>query len=103
MNVVFLKSKTFLAQEVENALKKRRDIQLITTAIPEHIPWENVPLVFEQIKPFLPALVISINNAGTDFPGPLTYLIVSSGSFQCNWFLDDPFTKTFFTIAKCPP
>jgi hypothetical protein len=50
MNVVFLKSKTFLAQEVENALKKRRDIQLITTAIPEHIPSETCAIGFRTDK-----------------------------------------------------
>jgi spore maturation protein CgeB len=96
MNVVFLKSKTFLALEVENALKNRTGIQLVSTAIPEHIPPEGVGLVFEQIKPFLPALVISINNAGTDFQGALGGLIESSGSYQCNWFLDDPFYEDIF-------
>jgi spore maturation protein CgeB len=100
MNVVFLKSKTFLAQEVENALKKRRDIQLITTAIPEQIPSEHAPSVFGQIKPFLPALVISINNAGTDFKGTLGGLIESSGSYHCNWFLDDPFYEDTFYNRK---
>lgn len=102
MNVVFLKSKTFLAREVENALKKRTDARLLVTDVPEHIPPENVPSVFERIKPFLPALVISINNAGTDFQGALGDLIESSGSFQCNWFLDDPFYEDIFFKRRAP-
>jgi len=102
MNVLFLKSKTFLAREVENALKKRVDIRPVITAIPEHLPPESVPSVFEQIKQYLPALVISINNAGTDFQGALCDLIASSGSFLCNWFLDDPFYEDIFCKRQTP-
>jgi Uncharacterized protein conserved in bacteria len=102
MNVLFLKSKTFLAQEVENALKKRNGIRPIITVLPENIPPENVASVFEQIKQYLPALVISINNAGTDFSGTLFDLIASSGSYLCNWFLDDPFYEDIFFKRQTP-
>ena len=102
MNVVFFKSKTFCAQELENALKKRTGLNLLITAIPERIPPEATASVFDQIKHYLPAIVISINNAGYDFQGVLSDLIASSGSYQCNWFLDDPFYEDIFHNRRMP-
>lgn len=96
MNVIFLKSKTFLAQEVENALKKRGDINLLVAALPERIPAQSAQSVFEHIKNRLPALVISINDAGSDLQGKLSDLLTANGSLLCNWYLDDPFYEEIF-------
>ena len=57
MNVVFFKSKTFYAQELENSLKKRTGINLLITAIPKHIPGEAASSAFDLIKHYLPAIV----------------------------------------------
>jgi spore maturation protein CgeB len=102
MNVIFLKSKTFLAQEMENALKKRKDINLLITNIPEKIPSESAASVVEQMGNYLPAIVISINNAGYDLQGALSDLFASGGSYQCNWFLDDPFYEDIFYNSRTP-
>jgi hypothetical protein len=57
MNVVFFKSKTFCAQELENSLKKRTGLNLLITAIPDYISGEAASSVFDQIKHYLPAIV----------------------------------------------
>ena len=100
MNVIFFKSKTFLAREVENALRKRGDINLLVAALPERLPPHAAQSVFEQIKNRLPALVISINDAGTDLQGNLGDLLTASGSLLCNWYLDDPFYEEIFYNRK---
>jgi spore maturation protein CgeB len=100
MNVIFFKSKTFLAREVENALKKRGDINLVVAALPERIPPHVAQSVFEQLKNRLPALIISINDAGSDLQGNLSDLLSASGSLLCNWYLDDPFYEEIFYNRK---
>ena len=102
MNVIFFKSHTFCAKEIENALKNRKNIKLIISAIPEKIPAEAAHQVFDQIKSYMPAIVISVNNAGYDYQGTLSDLIASSGSFQCNWFVDDPFYEDIFYNRRLP-
>jgi spore maturation protein CgeB len=102
MNVVFFKSKTFCAQEVENALKKRRGINLLISSIPPQISPQAAQSVFDQLKSHVPAIIISINNAGYDLQGALSDLIVSSGSYQCNWFTDDPFYEDIFYNRRLP-
>ena len=102
MNVVFFKSNTFLAQELENALKKRNDLNLLITSIPEKIPQQAAHSVIDQIKSHLPAVVISINNAGYDVQGALCDLLSSAGCYQCNWFLDDPFYEDIFFNRRMP-
>jgi spore maturation protein CgeB len=96
MNVVFFKSKTFLAQEMENSLKKRKDLNLLITNIPEKIPAQAAHSVLDQIKGHLPAIIISINDAGYDLQGTLSELLSAAGCYQCNWFLDDPFYERIF-------
>jgi spore maturation protein CgeB len=98
MNVVFLKSKTFCALEVENALKKRsgKDINLLIVAIPDKVPSQTAPSIFDRLRSHLPAIVISINNTGYDLDGCLSDLFMSAGVYQCNWFLDDPFYEDIF-------
>jgi spore maturation protein CgeB len=91
MRLIYLQSKTFLAREIENALRKRPDLQPAIVSLPPAIAPEASPEIFEQIRQFLPALVLSINNAGYDDAGKLSDLIASSGSYQLNWFTDDPF------------
>lgn len=56
MNVLFLKSKTFLAREVENALKKRVDIRPVITAIPEHLPRKAFPRFLNKSNSIFPPL-----------------------------------------------
>jgi spore maturation protein CgeB len=104
MNVVFLKSKTFLAREIENALKKRSaiDVKLLVAAIPDEFPSQAAHSIFDQIRHHLPAIVISINNTGYDLQGALSDLLISSGSYQCNWFLDDPFYEDIFLRRRIP-
>ena len=43
-----------------------------------------------------------MNNARTDFQGALCDLIASSGSFLCNWFLDNPFYEDIFCKRQTP-
>ncbi len=102
MNVVFFKSTTFLAREVENALKKREDINLLVASIPEKIPPQAAPSIIDRIAGHLPAAVISINNAGYDLQGALSDLLSSSGSYLCNWFIDDPLYEEIMFNRKTP-
>jgi spore maturation protein CgeB len=102
MNVVFFKSQTFLAKEIENALKKRTDINLLVAAIPDKIPSQAAHSIFNQIHHYLPAVIISINNTGYDLDGTLGDLLNANGSFQCNWFLDDPFYEDIFYKRRMP-
>ncbi len=102
MNVVFLKSKTFLARELENALEKRTDHNLLVVDIPQKIPSETAPGVIDQIKSRLPALVFSINDAGYDLNGVLSDELAATGCYQCNWFLDDPFYEDIFFNRRMP-
>jgi spore maturation protein CgeB len=102
MNVVFFKSKTFLARELENALRKRNDIRLLVSAIPEKIPPQAAQSVVDQLSNHLPAIVISINDAGYDLQGVLSDLLSSAGCYQCNWYLDDPFYEAIFFNRRLP-
>jgi spore maturation protein CgeB len=87
---------------VENALKKRHDINLLISSIPPQIPPQAAQSVFDQVKSHLPAIIISINNAGYDLQGALSDLLADSGSYQCNWFIDDPFYEDIFYSRRLP-
>ncbi len=103
MNILFLKSKTFLAEEIPNALSRLRGMSVTVITTPEKIAGESVDSVFQQLKPYLPALVISINNAGYDFGGHLAKLLTEAGSYLANWYTDDPFYETIFYGARVHP
>jgi spore maturation protein CgeB len=90
LNVIFFNSKTFLNKEVLGALRRRTDIHTLAVDIPVAPPVQSVNEVFEQLRPFLPAVVISLNEAGYDQAGVLSSLLSRTGSFQANWYYDDP-------------
>ena len=97
MNIVFLNSPNFLARELNSALRRRSDVRLIAVELPYHINDAAAPLVFDQIKQYLPALVVSLNGGGYDYNGKLSELILATGSYQVNWYYDDPrFDEMFF-------
>jgi spore maturation protein CgeB len=102
MNVVYFKSKTFLARELENALTKRNDLNLLVVAIPDKIPSEAAPSIIDRIKGHLPAIVLSVNDAGYDAQGVLSDGLAAAGCYQCNWYLDDPFYETLFFYRRMP-
>jgi spore maturation protein CgeB len=54
------------------------------------------------LRRHLPAIVISINNAGYDLAGGLSDLLASQGAYQCNWFVDDPFYEDIFCNRRMP-
>jgi hypothetical protein len=76
LNILFIKSHTFLTLEVENALRKRTDITTITLQLPQYPSPSSVPTILERVIPFLPAIVISINMAGFDYEGMLPKLLI---------------------------
>jgi spore maturation protein CgeB len=96
LNVVFFNSKTFLTKEVLAALKQRQDIHTLCVDIPVLPPPGAVQQVFEQLRPFLPAVVISLNDAGFDQAGELGSLIAKTGSYVLNWYYDDPLYEHIF-------
>jgi len=71
MNCVFFNSKTFSTREILNALKMKKDIKCINTVIPFQPPTELCETIFSQLKPFLLAIILSINDVGYDFNGKL--------------------------------
>ncbi|MBD3322625.1 MAG: hypothetical protein GF350_16105, partial [Chitinivibrionales bacterium] len=102
MNLIFFKSQTFLTREIEHALAKRGDIHSVVITIPERISEDSVESVYERIRQYLPAIVLSVNNAGYDFEGRLSELLVKSDSYQVNWDVDDPFFKGVFYNRRKP-
>jgi spore maturation protein CgeB len=102
LNAVFFNSKTFLNKELINALKRRNDIHTLSVDIPVLPPPQAAPAVFEQLKPFLPAIVISLNDAGYDQAGALSSLLAGSGCFQLNWYYDDPLYEHIFCKRALP-
>jgi spore maturation protein CgeB len=91
MNLIFFSAHTFLIKEIINALSRRRDISSTVVELPERLPAEAAADVFERLKPNLPAIILSINNAGYDYEGALSDRIAASGSHAVNWFTDHPF------------
>lgn len=96
MNIIFFNSETLVTREIINALKKRSDLRLISINIPFFPPPQSAEDIFEKLKVYLPAIFLSINDAGYDLKGNLQKLIVQSGSYQVNWYHDYPFYYTIF-------
>ncbi len=104
MKILFFSSKTFLTHEIIGALKKRSDI----TTVVVDIPWlvlvdEMVEIVFSQIKHHLPAIVMTVNNAGTDYAGVLLEKIAATDSHVVNWYTDDPTYEPLFYARVIKP
>ncbi len=100
LQVIFFSSKTFLNKELTAALKRCSDIRLLCVDIPVLPPVNTAEAIFEQLKPFLPAIVVSLNDAGFDQAGVLGSLLASSGSFLLNWYYDDPLYEAIFYKRK---
>jgi spore maturation protein CgeB len=96
INILFFSSKTFLKTELINAFKRRNDINLIIFEVPVLPSQNEVIEIFDKIKQFLPAIVFSLNDAGYDHAGKLGELIAKSGSYQINWYYDDPLYEHIF-------
>jgi spore maturation protein CgeB len=90
LNVLFFRTKTFLNKEMENSLKKRHDLTVLCVDIPVQPQPEMAPHIFEQLKPHLPAIIITLNDAGFDLSGDLGKLVSQTGSLVVNWYYDDP-------------
>lgn len=103
MNILFFRSKTFLAEEIPNALQTVVGTSARVINIPEKIDSTSVESVFEQLSSFLPAVVLSVNNAGYDFAGELEKRLISSGSCVINWYTDDPFYEEIFYNVRTAP
>ncbi|MDD5676290.1 MAG: glycosyltransferase [Chitinivibrionales bacterium] len=102
MNIIFFNSKTFLTNEIVNALKKTPDIRLINVPMPLMPPTDAAEAIFEQLKSYLPAFIVSVNDAGYDAAGKLNDLIGKSGSYQLNWFCDHPLYEYIFGMRQVP-
>jgi spore maturation protein CgeB len=96
LNVVFFNSKTFLNRELLSALRRRADLHTVCVDIPVLPQNDAAEEVFLQLKPHLPALVISLNDAGFDRSGTLSSLIAATGSYFINWYYDDPLYEQVF-------
>ena len=96
MNVLFLRSHTFLTKEIENALLKRSDLTVLTIDIPQYPQISYIENLIEKISYFLPALVISINDGGFDYKGVFQKNLISKGCHLVNWYHDYPFYEEIF-------
>ncbi len=96
LNVVFFNSRTFLKKELLAALKRRPDIHTLSVEIPVLPPADSAEAVFEQLRPFLPGIVVSLNDAGFDQAGVLSRRIAETGSYVLNWYYDDPLYERIY-------
>jgi spore maturation protein CgeB len=103
MQLLYLNAHTFLVREIANALAKRADLRPAVVTISEKVAAESVHGVFEQLNPHLPAVILSVNNAGYDFGGELAALLLDAGCHLVNWFTDDPFYEETFYAARAMP
>jgi spore maturation protein CgeB len=96
MNVLFLSSHTFLTKEIENALRKRTDLTVLTIDVPQYPQTPYIETLIDQISYFLPALVISVNDGGFDYKGIFQNILISKGCHLANWYHDYPFYEEIF-------
>ncbi|MFW5960203.1 MAG: glycosyltransferase family protein [Chitinivibrionales bacterium] len=101
--MVFLKSKTFVAEETGSALKAHNQILPVTIELPRSPDTDKVSIIYEKLKPHLPACILSIDNAGYDKSGKLLRLFIDSGSVILNWYTDDPVLSGFLWPKEVPP
>ncbi len=96
MNIIFFNSETLVTREIVNALKKRDDLRLININIPHFPSSKSAEGIFEKLKEYFPAIILSINDAGYDLKGKLHNLISQSNVYQVNWYHDYPFYYNIF-------
>jgi len=102
MNVIFLKSHTFLAREIPRALKRLEGVRTVVAEVPKTPPSPTAGRIIEQLSPHLPALVVSVNDAGYDLEGRLSRLLLRKGCRIANWYTDDPFYEHVFAGRRFP-
>lgn len=103
MNTIFFNSHTFLTKEVESALRKHPDLNVLTVNIPQHPSVSSIDSIIDQIQFFFPALIISINDAGLDYEGILQSVLINKGCYIVNWYHDYPFYEELFFGRKMNP
>jgi spore maturation protein CgeB len=96
LKIIFFSSRTFLNKELLGALKRRADVHTLSVDIPVLPPPGSAEAVFEQLRPFLPGIVVSLNDAGFDKAGILARRIAETGSYVLNWYYDDPLYEHIF-------
>lgn len=102
INVLFLKSQTFVTEELIKAFRKNQLFNVTVIEIPTLYPSPTqAEQIFEKTKHLLPAIIFSINEAGYDTAGVLHEKFVKSGSYQINWFHDFPFYNHIYSVK--PP
>jgi spore maturation protein CgeB len=97
MNILFIRSHTFLTTEVENALRKRVDLTVTTLSMPLNPDRAAIASALDGVRAVLPALVVIINDAGTDKDGIFVKELIKRGCFIINWFHDYPLYEEIFS------
>jgi spore maturation protein CgeB len=97
MNILFIRSHTFLTNEVENALRKRDDLTVTTLSMPLNPDQDAIASALSGIQAILPALVVIINDAGTDRDGVFVKELIKRGCSIVNWFHDYPLYEEIFS------
>lgn len=97
MNILFIRSHTFLTNEVENALRKRADLTVTTLSMPLNPDQDTIVSALDGMPSVLPALVVIINDAGTDKEGIFITELIKRGCFIVNWFHDYPLYEEIFS------
>lgn len=103
MRIIFFKSHTFLTREIENALRERTDISFVNVSMPQYPHPSEIPVLIERLRPFFPALIIVINDAGLDFQGLFQEQLIKMGCHIVNWYHDYPFYEEIFQQRKMVP
>jgi spore maturation protein CgeB len=71
--------------------------------VPRYPLPETAETAIEAMTPHLPALVVSLNDAGHDFEGRLARLLIHGGSYIVNWYYDYPFYEQIHAGRRmCP-
>lgn len=96
MNIIFFNSHTFLTREISNTLCRLFGNRFINVNIPQYPNESEIQSTYEQMRAFLPGLVISVNDAGFDYHGNLSNKLISAGCLIVNWYHDYPFYEEIF-------
>ncbi|MBD3317048.1 MAG: glycosyltransferase [Chitinivibrionales bacterium] len=103
MNIIYLASDTFVARELTGALERGRGFTARVFRVPRHPLPSEAERVVEAMRPFLPAVVLSLNDAGYDLAGRLAELLRKAGAFIVNWYHDYPFYEEIHMGRRiCP-
>jgi spore maturation protein CgeB len=97
MNILFIRSHTFLTNEVENALRQSADHTVTTLSMPINPDQTAIRSALDRISAVVPALVFVINDAGTDRDGIFVKELIKRGCFIVNWFHDYPLYEEIFS------